>query len=77
MAKSRKEPRSRYHVEAEGEEVCIVDQFGGLLYEDESLRDMSIAARRRLAALHTKDAGMDWEHARDILIAEGLYIEKE
>ena len=52
---------------------CIVGQGGGILYDD--IEDLSREARHRLAELHTADPELDWEHAEEILRAEGLFCE--
>jgi len=64
----------RYHVE----DGAIVNERGGVLYESDSIRDLSDAARVRLALLHTQHPDLSWEGdgvaegAWDILIREGL-----
>ncbi len=55
-----------YHVDG----GCIVGSDDTILYDD--LDDLSVPARHRLAELHTADPDLDWEHAADILNAEGL-----
>ncbi len=54
---------------------AIVDRQGAVLYDSDSIRDLTPRARRRLAALHTQhadDQGFDWEHAEVILVREKL-----
>ena len=57
---------------------AIVDQFDAVLYDSESIKDLTLLARLRLAQLHTEhenDANFDWEHAEAILIEEGLLLD--
>lgn len=62
-------------VTAEG---SIVDRHGAVLYDAEAIRDLSPAARRRLAELHAAQPDLEWEGcgdqlgASDILQREGL-----
>lgn len=57
-----------YHSEG----ALIVDQCGAILYD--SLEDMPLATRVRLAELHSKHARLDWEGAENILIREGFQL---
>ena len=56
----------------------IVDQQGGVLYDADSISDLSAAAKQRLAELHTLYPGLEWEGqagqlgADDYLLREGL-----
>jgi hypothetical protein len=64
-----------YQVSAGG---SIVDRHGAVLYEADSIRDLSPAAKQRLAELHTAHPELEWEGcgdqigASDILRQEGL-----
>ncbi len=68
-----------YRVSAEG---GIVDRYGAELYEAEAIRDLSPAAKRRLAELHTVQPELEWEGsgdlagASDILKREGLLLDE-
>ena len=67
------------------EDGAIVDKLGGLLYDADTIADLSPAARQRLAEIHSLDVDLEWEGslaeniwgAWDILIAEGLMPEEQ
>lgn len=58
----------------------IVDERGGILYEPDSIKDLSLVAKIRLAQLHSIYPDLQWEGsiaeqrkgAWDFLIEEGL-----
>lgn len=66
--------RDRYHVTKEG---SVADEYGGILYDADSLIGIDRAGRERLAELHTENPGLEWEGtadvdgAWDILVREG------
>lgn len=59
----------RYFVNEHGSIECV---GGGLLYPAESLEGLAPDARRHLAEIHSNDAEIDWEGAREILIRDGF-----
>lgn len=62
-------PKDRLHVNRDG---SIVDALGGVLYDAQDISDLSRAARKRLAEIHTEDPDADWDKAEQILEREGL-----
>lgn len=66
------ERTERYRVDLHG---SIVAEGGGILYDAQDIADLSRKARKRLAAIHTADQNIDWEHASEILEREGLITE--
>jgi hypothetical protein len=70
-----KPSKDQLHVTSAG---SIVDQHGGVLYDADSISDLSDAAKQRLAELHLLDPDLEWEGcagrlgAGDYLLREGL-----
>ena len=70
-----KPSQDQLHVTPAG---SIVDQHGGVLYDADSISDLSDAAKQRLAELHMLDPDLEWEGcdgrlgAGDYLLREGL-----
>jgi len=76
-SENRCSSQTQYRVLKSG---AIVDAYGGLLYDSESLEGFSPAAQKRLAQLHTQDPDLTWEGSEtqqgawSILKAEGYSV---
>ncbi len=59
------------------EDGSIVYGKSGILYESFALDHLSDEACLRLAEIHNDNPDIDYEHAEDILIKEGLFIPED
>ena len=64
----------KYHVKYFGDHRSIVDEYGGVLYDDHHLLRLSDRCVERLAELHSTILHLTWQKAVNRLIVEGYKI---